>query len=389
MLPQQQLVAAFGLGTALNTALFGINWQQVLLYMRTNRDNSIYRSAVSFVTLVGTLHTFFSLHAIWQYSVTALVNPSLFLSSPWSFAVDPLLTALIACVVQSSYAWRIYLLSKRSPWLPSLIVALTVVQLGMAIYGTVRALQDSSWSHINSLSWVVGTWLGCVASADILITATLTFYLRRARSDFEQTNSLLGRLILMTVEHNGLTAVTAIVSAALFGAGTTYHLVAGLAIGKFYQISFLASLNARSTLAASLVAARAQPRQAHRSDMYTLPFRTPLFASPSPHGPGQSGSPSDPPRSFRPHLAGSMRPIPSKSRERGSREHGNSEGLSVSVVVESQVVEDRRRDSEWDTELGLGMLSRTTSLEADSTKAGDDVASPLRIAPFLAVPEPY
>lgn len=76
------------------------------------------------------------------------------------------------------------------------------------------------------------------------------------------------------MRNNALTALTSIVSAALFVWGVgAWHVIAGLIISKLYQVSFMASLNARRLLAQELRAG------AHRA--------TGFPASPSPSHPFQ------------------------------------------------------------------------------------------------------
>ncbi|GAA5825561.1 hypothetical protein JCM11251_000284 [Rhodosporidiobolus azoricus] len=345
--PDQELVSSFLLGTSLNLALFGIGWSQYVEYYRTSKDNLIYQLAAAFVFLIGSLHTFFALHSTWVYTVDSLVNPAVFTAAPWSFASDPLVTSVVAVVVQLSYSYRIFIVSKRSPWLPTLIVVLTALSLAFGILNTFFGADCSPWACINEKTWAVGTWLAALTASDIVITASLTYYLRRSRSEFEETNSLLDHIIRLTVQNNGLTAAAAITSAILFAASSTWHLVPGLALIKLYQISFFSALNSRRRIAADLSTRRAGPPhfptgpshgelptfartvdELHRADTSTISKRS--------H------------QSMRPGFLRSL----SANDVRNPKEawdHG-ADSLPVQVFVESTVVEDRHPDETWDAE---------------------------------------
>lgn len=82
------------------------------------------------VFLVSTAHTAVSCHIVWYHGIEHFGDASKLADCVWSFAVDPLLTALVAAIVQAHYAWRVYLVGGRRPWMPALILVLTLLQLG-------------------------------------------------------------------------------------------------------------------------------------------------------------------------------------------------------------------------------------------------------------------
>ena len=101
-------------------------------------------------------------------------------------------------------------------------------------------------------------WLFLMSAGDLLLTASLVFFLNGAKQDQDATNSVLDRIIANTIRNNGTTALTAVLSAALFVWGVgAWHVIAGLVISKLYQVSFMSSLNARVGLAEELRMRRA------------------------------------------------------------------------------------------------------------------------------------
>ncbi|GAA5970753.1 hypothetical protein JCM11641_004440 [Rhodosporidiobolus odoratus] len=328
MLPVQELVGALQLGTALNLVLFGINWSQVV--QGTNEDGLFRRCLVLCVFVVGAFHTLISIRSCWLYSVNTLIDPRILASSPWSFCLDPVVTAVLAVVVHLTYAHRLHYISRRSWYVPAMIVFFTAAQLGWGCYDTSEALASPEWEQINLKKWAVGSWLGCLAASDILIITTMTYYLRRSRSDVAEANSLLDNLILMMVQNNGLT------SAVLFACSSTWHLVPGLALIKFYQISFMSYVNARSTVASSLAAVRNRPKRqpsVRKLDMASFPSFTSHIAVP----PRASAHPaSHCPRtpSLRPTFLRSLSAgEPRRVRRSVSKDGHEGDSLSVQVVM--------------------------------------------------------
>lgn len=105
------------------------------------------------------------------------------------------------------------------------------------------------------------------------------YFLGRVRSDFKQTNSIVGNIIRLTIANNALvrpprpptnppqvpltsatvqTAVTAVISGILFVADKTsaWHVFFGLGLIRFYSISFLSSREFSSLAWASFTLTR-------------------------------------------------------------------------------------------------------------------------------------
>lgn len=82
------------------------------------------------VFVIGGIHTILSCHTVWYYAIDGYDDPGRGRLCPWSVAIYPLFTALVATLVQSHYAWRLFLVGKRSPWVPAFLMLLTLAQLG-------------------------------------------------------------------------------------------------------------------------------------------------------------------------------------------------------------------------------------------------------------------
>ncbi|BGP07737.1 hypothetical protein JCM10049v2_003577 [Rhodotorula toruloides] len=343
-------VAALGpfyLGTLFQLFLFGIHWQQVFDYYRLfPTDRLAIKAAVAAVFVVGSFHISCSIYTVWFYAIAGYGQPSYIADCVWSFALNPLQTAIVAAIVQLHYAWRVYLVSKRSIYLSALITLLTLAQFALGLYTTSVAVTIRPWSEVHRrLDWAVGSCLFLMAAADILITSALTYYLRQVKSDFGRTNSIIGRIIRLTVANNAITAVTAVCSGSLFVADNqaAYHVFFSLTIIHSYAISFLSSLKSRKTIASEIA------RGSDPTKDYVSP--PPKAASSGPvNSPPGSG-----PESY--ELRNKMR-FP-RTRSLDSLDSGklapaeelvaNNGGVPIKIRVATEIVSEKGTDS-WEPE---------------------------------------
>ncbi|KPV75238.1 uncharacterized protein RHOBADRAFT_53241 [Rhodotorula graminis WP1] len=286
----------FYLGVLFNVFLAGVNWMQLLEYFsRPAQDRALVRAAVIAVFVIGGIHTALSIHPVWFYAIDGYGDLERTEQCPWSVAVYPVFTALVATIVQSHYAWRIFLVGKRSPWVPSFVVFLTLAQLVLGTYVTAIELELGYWDEIHAaLDPFVATWLFTMAISDVVITAALSFLLSRVKSEFGSTKTLLNRIVRNIVANNGLTAAAAVTSGVLFVAlvEACWHMTPGLALARFYTLSLMSSLNSRQTVRDSLLPRpRATPEPAGGGPKaFWLGARSPR--TPPGGGGGGGGSPA-------------------------------------------------------------------------------------------------
>ncbi|GAA5848427.1 hypothetical protein JCM9279_006563 [Rhodotorula babjevae] len=283
----------FYVGILVNVFLAGINWMQLLEYFRRPAQDRVVA-----VFALGGIHTMISCHPVWFYAVDGYADPERGRLCPWSVAVYPLFTALVATIVQSHYAWRLFLVGKRSPWLPSFVGLLTLAQLALGIYVSAMELKLGAWDKIHEeLDPCVAAWLFVMAIADVVITAALSFHLSRVRSEFNTTNTLLGRIVRNIVANNALTAAAAVASGVLFVAlvNACWHTTPGLALARFYTLSLMSSLNSRQSVRDSLLPrprATPEPAGGGARKAYWLDARSPISPPAPARSPAATSSPT-------------------------------------------------------------------------------------------------
>ncbi|GAA5903768.1 hypothetical protein JCM8208_006572 [Rhodotorula glutinis] len=362
-------VGPFYIGVLGNVAIGGVNWAQLLeYYRRSPQDRPLVRFAVLAVLLLAAIHTVFSCHIIWFYLIQNYGDAGKLADCVWSFGVDPLLTALIAAFVQAHYAYRLYLVGKRSMWVPAVVGLLTSFQLGAGAYCTVIAVLDPSWVNIHRrLDGWVAAWLFSMAAADLVITGALTYHLARVKSDFDSTNTLINRIVRNIVANNALTAVTAIASGILFVASrsTGWHIIFGITLARFYTMSFLSSLNARHSIRTDLSRRPSPPpptpkpfiltaREPDSPDLAPLPTETTsnathLFVRPAlaRTNSAQSGT----------STVSWMEKRRPQSQWRSSERGLGMDTLPISIQIESQLTDEPSTAGLWDPSLSFAVPS--------------------------------
>jgi len=150
--------------------------------------------------------------------------------------------------VHGFFAFRIHLLSKGNWFVVAPIVVLALARLGFASTTCSKMLIYKSFSmFIEHSAWVFT--MGLVASSilDVVVTASLVWYLRHARSGFEGLDQIVNTLCRYTVENGLLTCVGIIISLG-FWLGMRTNLVfmaLHFVLAKLYANSLLATLNNR------------------------------------------------------------------------------------------------------------------------------------------------
>ncbi|KAF8211360.1 hypothetical protein K438DRAFT_1807179 [Mycena galopus ATCC 62051] len=163
--------------------------------------------------------------------------------------MEKLLVTLITFVAQCFYANAIWNVTV-SKSITSSILFLAFVCLALGCV-TTHDIFTTTRDVIGTLrfSIISGFVQGLAALNDLLITATMCYYLVHNRSGLPSTNLFVDTVILYTVSRGVLTATTQILflitNAAL--PGNTYWMPFHMCVGKLYVNSVLATLNVRRT----------------------------------------------------------------------------------------------------------------------------------------------
>ncbi|KAM0789933.1 hypothetical protein ACM66B_006773 [Microbotryomycetes sp. NB124-2] len=253
-----ELVGAFLIATFLSVYLGGLTSLQAANYWlnfgRDSEEKCTWKWMVGFLFVMDNFHSVICCITIYLWTVTHALNPTYLVKAPWSFAIDPVVTGVVVLVCQMFFAYRVYLVSKRQIIVPSVIAFLALTSFGFSVGGTgMIYVLERRFDRFGEWTYGVGTWLLTAAAADVVITASLIFYLRRAvDKDHGRINTLVDRILRNTIETNGLTMMIAIIDAILFlqNPHAGWHVIPNFLLVKTYFNSVLVSLNSRPGLAA-------------------------------------------------------------------------------------------------------------------------------------------
>ncbi|KAF9514245.1 hypothetical protein BS47DRAFT_1392661 [Hydnum rufescens UP504] len=232
----------------------------------------------------------------------------------WEFLMYHTSTACASVTVQTFFAHRVYSLSGNlylgvlvtslkvmqynvvaspcvaSIWLvlpdydhfPMCFIRLIPPVLGFAAATAIRAYASPNMIlefhvMVKECTWLAEAWLIIQAIADVVIATYMCILLRRRRTGFPKTDSVINRMVLYTISTGLITSVLSMFASCdgafqrfpssfqYDNAGAElnmrqlakdgYHfsvVVIGMSLGAFYSITMLTNLNMRMRLRASL-----------------------------------------------------------------------------------------------------------------------------------------
>ncbi|KAJ7885388.1 hypothetical protein B0H13DRAFT_2343260 [Mycena leptocephala] len=234
-----QLTIPMFIGTLLNWALLGA--LAVQFSFQTSCLSRLYAEILQ--TLSDTRNTIRTFGSGWG-------NFDILDEIGWAWFSVPVIGALVACVGQIFFAWRIHIIS-RSLVIPSLIAVITTFQLVTGIWTGVEIARAKRFSELKFDYFKPPVaWLSATAACDLIIVASTCFYLLKSRSTGFQrsTDHIVFRIIKVTVETGVFCAMFALADLALFVKynGNNYHLAVCIELSKVYSNSIMIILNSRA-----------------------------------------------------------------------------------------------------------------------------------------------
>ncbi|KZT66297.1 hypothetical protein DAEQUDRAFT_695816 [Daedalea quercina L-15889] len=234
-------------GVFLNLTLFGIMISQAVFYFTNySKDPRWIKAYVAFLVTADTLNAFFICAWIYRVLINNFGDKAALGIGDWLFETEQAFTGIVSFQVQMFYAWRIWkLIGNR--FLVGL-VAITATVGGLSGIGTAVAIgmrpDFLGFIHLKS---IIILWLLGEGISDIIITVTLTWYLRRHLGGYSKTDGLVTRVMHLIVSNGLLTATFAIGDLiCYFATDESWHLIFNFPLCKLYGNSVMSTLNARA-----------------------------------------------------------------------------------------------------------------------------------------------
>lgn len=235
-------------GVFFNMILYGVLVGQVLTYYQSAKSDPVWmRVFITCLFFVETANTALDMSMMYQPLILEYGQKPVFF--PAVFMTEPLCVVLVSMPIQLFFAWRIYQLTK-SPWIPAVIAIFAVASFAGGLWTTtriqvLRLFAEKPMLHVPALLWFLAS---CVA--DVLITVSLVLTLSKKKTGFAGTDSVVDKIIRMTIQTGMVTALFSILDVVTFMAlpHIAVNFVWDLALSKLYSNCLLSTLNARQKL---------------------------------------------------------------------------------------------------------------------------------------------
>ncbi|KAF7354090.1 hypothetical protein MVEN_01096400 [Mycena venus] len=272
-IPLDNSLGALYIGVATASVIFGINCMQSFLYFaeHSDRDGRFIKGFVTMLWVLELLTVILIHHGIYFYSISnfgdlnVLAKPTI-----WSIVVEIGLSTFVAFMVQSFFAYRVYILgggkklllpcvivcrstqSEKKSQLEAVQMFLTLGQFAIGLVFTRVALLFTDVTGGTSDFPYVMNLFGFELAADLLIAASSIYHLRQRaqRSEVSDTQHVIYVLIKYVVSTCLLEVLCLIPIIALWATEAT-TLIFGpfvLVLPRVYSLSLLCSLNNRDHL---------------------------------------------------------------------------------------------------------------------------------------------
>ncbi|TDL30066.1 hypothetical protein BD410DRAFT_51382 [Rickenella mellea] len=147
------------------------------------------------------------------------------------------------------YARQIWGLSKGNYYITVAIIALTFLQFGLSATLTAKAFSLDVLEYLmgKEIEWMAAVCLAATLACNLLITASLCYYLYINKTGFDVTDSFINSLMLYSLTTGFLTSTCALINLVLFVSMPTkiVSYAANFTMAKLYTISVLTMLNHR------------------------------------------------------------------------------------------------------------------------------------------------
>ncbi|KAJ6449762.1 hypothetical protein C8R45DRAFT_917127 [Mycena sanguinolenta] len=244
-----QLSVPVIVGYLLHWGLFGILSMQLYLYYRAfPNDRKPIQYLVYTIYLLELVQTILITHDAFTNFGTGFGNTTTLRGVHFDWLTVPIMSGIVACIGQTFYAYRVYVLS-RSWGIPVLIVVVSLLSgvSGVMIGNLQRQVGVVPPPHTRTNSVISALWLGGAALSDFIIAVAVTYHLLKNDTGLRRTHMLVVKLIRLTIETGSLTAAVALTNLALFFAfpDRPYFFTVGALLPKLYANTMFAVLNSR------------------------------------------------------------------------------------------------------------------------------------------------
>ncbi|KAF8064360.1 hypothetical protein FPV67DRAFT_218311 [Lyophyllum atratum] len=235
-------VGALLLGLVGATFLYGsTSLQMYWYYHRFHQDSLLHKVSVGILWTLDTFHLALTIHAVYMYIVLGFGNVAGLMHIYWSIKVQLSINVVVVLLVQSLYAYRVWILGGYHRGVLGYLV-IAVVAGGFGMVFTVNA-----YPELDAVSWAINASLAASTSIDFMIAGAMCFYLRKSKGTQSRLNSRISRMMQYMLGSGVFTSACSLTSmfSYILLPETFVFLGVQFILTKLYVGSFFAMLNAR------------------------------------------------------------------------------------------------------------------------------------------------
>ncbi|KAI9435490.1 hypothetical protein H4582DRAFT_2100316 [Lactarius indigo] len=236
------------IGLLVSTTLYGLTIVQTWIYFwhYRKKDPKALMFFIAFITVMDTIDTILSAYTVYWYLVLNFGNVESLDHILWSMSIQVTIGAIVGASLQLFYARRVYLVT-QSIICPILIAVLVAISFSFGVLLTAKELSLKRFSRFNTILWGPCVGISAIALAELLIAASLCWYLYRKRTGFARTDSMVMTLMAYSINSGLLTSLlgTAAIISLVVSPSSMIWLAFCWVMGECGVNSMLALLNSR------------------------------------------------------------------------------------------------------------------------------------------------
>ncbi|KAF8625134.1 hypothetical protein AX17_006913 [Amanita inopinata Kibby_2008] len=250
--PLHSTMGAMFVGVLVSAVLHGITLVQAFYYFTLYpKDAWFLKTLVTVLVVFDATHLSFITHTIYHYLVSNYYDHQALQRLIWSVLMEALFTGLNGAFVQCFYTLRVWRLSHKNYFLSGIILCLIVANAGCGTVWVILSMRMQTFTEVLQITPLTITINAVSTTIDVLIAVSLCILLHRSRTGFKKSDNMINRLMLFVVNTGVLTSICAISSliCLVVSPRTLIYASFYFCIGRLYTNSFLATLNARKSIA--------------------------------------------------------------------------------------------------------------------------------------------
>ncbi|TEB20128.1 hypothetical protein FA13DRAFT_270389 [Coprinellus micaceus] len=223
-----------------------------MLPKRYFHDKWLYKILVGALWIAECIDVVFVGYSVYHYTITHFGDFQYFMTEDiiWSLILQVLVAAMVGVVVKCTFVVRVWTFSKHNYYITGIIAALILGQTGLALAYCVKAFEFRKIEAAPRLRGIATWSLSAGVVTDLAIALALCYFLRKLRTGFKKSDSLVNMLCVYAINTGILTSAVSATVLALYNVypNFMYFMGAYFVLGNLYAISFICTLNTRRAI---------------------------------------------------------------------------------------------------------------------------------------------